>query len=186
MVRKIYGSVELVDLNFEGGARLTLIDGPLQLGWRHSGVTSDFIAEVMAMPFASKKESYNDVHHSISYLANELIENAVKFRLPAQIEIEACLSGSAFLLRVRNPIDGGTSEVFQRKLDQILDDDPGDLLIRQIEANALSDGSTSGLGLLTLLSDYGARMTWEFSPHETDRVMLTTTAAVAVPLTSNL
>jgi hypothetical protein len=60
MARKIYGSAELVDLNFEGGARLTLIDGPLQLGWRHSGVTSDFIAEVMAMPFASKKESYND------------------------------------------------------------------------------------------------------------------------------
>ncbi|WP_018900996.1 hypothetical protein [Rhizobium sp. 2MFCol3.1] len=186
MASKIYGSCDLVDVNFDGGARLTLIDGPLQLGWKHSGITSDFIAEVMAMPFASRKDSYNDVHHSISYLTNELIENAVKFRLPAEIKIEACLGDAEFLLRVRNPIDPETSSVFQRKLDQILDDNPGDLLIQQIEANALSDGSTSGLGLLTLLSDYGAKMTWEFCPHEMDSVMLTTTAAVAVPLTSNL
>ena len=186
MTSKIYGSVDLAAVSFEGGARLTLTDGPLQLGWKHSGATSDFIAEVMAMPYTSKKEYYIVVHHSIGYLTNELIENAVKFRLPSAIEIEACLAETEFLLRVRNPITTETSVVFQRKLDKILDSDPGDLLIQQIEANALSDSGDSGLGLLTLLSDYGAKLSWEFSESDMDSVMLTATAAVAVPLTSNL
>jgi hypothetical protein len=186
MARKIYGSPDLVNVNFERGARLTLTDGPLQLGWKHSGITSDFIAEVMAMPYSSAKEQYDAVHHSVGYLANELIENAVKFRLPSEIAIEACLSEAEFRFRVRNPIDAKTSALFQRKLAQILESDPSELLIQQIEANALSDSSGSGLGLLTLLSDYSAKITWEFNDYDINSIMLTTTAAVAVPLTSNL
>jgi hypothetical protein len=68
----------------------------------------------------------------------------------------------------------------------MLESDPGDLLIRQIEANALADSNASGLGLLTLLSDYGARMTWEFDDYGEGSVMLTTTAAVSVPMVSNM
>lgn len=38
-------------------------------------------------------------------------------------------------------------------------------LIQQLEANAADPQSTgSGLGLLTLISDYGARFAWIFSP----------------------
>jgi hypothetical protein len=186
MARRLYGSIDLAEINLQRGARLTLTDGPLELGWRHSGITSDFIAGVMAMPYASSKQHYTVVHHSIGYLANELIENAVKFRLPSSIEIEACLRQSEFLLRVRNPIAIDSSARFQRTLDHMLESDPGDLLIQQIEANALADSNASGLGLLTLLSDYGARITWEFDDHGEGSVMLTTTAAVSVPTVSNM
>lgn len=77
MARAVYGAEDLVDANLERGAQLVLSDGPLQIGWRHSGLTSDFIAEVMSMPYAVKKSDYAVVHHSIAYLTNELIENAV-------------------------------------------------------------------------------------------------------------
>jgi len=185
MASKFYGSTVLKDINLNRGARLLLTDGPLRLGWRHSGITSDFIAEVMSMPYVSAKDQYTLVHHSIGYLTNELIENAVKFRLPAAVEIEASLEATYFFLRVRNPIDAETSLVFQRKLDDMLDGDPSELLILQIEANALSQSSGSGLGILTLLSDYGARIMWEFDDDDENGVMLTTTAAVAVPVASN-
>ena len=39
--------------------------------------------------------------------------------------------------------------------------DPGDLLIQRIEANAAGTGSGSGLGILTLMNDYGVRLTWD-------------------------
>ncbi|MDS7594188.1 slr1658 superfamily regulator [Agrobacterium tumefaciens] len=186
MARVLYGAEELIDANLEQGARLILCDGPLQIGWRHSGLTSDFIAEVMSMPYAFAKNDYAVVHHSIAYLTNELIENAVKFRLPSEIVIEACLAATTVLIRVKNAVDAETSVLFQHKLRQILDRDPGELLIQQIEANALSDDNASGLGLLTLLSDYGARMAWEFDDVDERSVILTTTAEISIPIASNM
>lgn len=89
------------------------------------------------------------------------------------------------VVRVKNAVDAETSAAFQRKLRTILDRDPGELLIQQIEENAISDGNGSGLGLLTLLSDYGARMAWEFNDIDDSSVILTTTAAISIPMASN-
>ncbi|WJH38731.1 hypothetical protein N7E02_05050 (plasmid) [Aliirhizobium terrae] len=51
---------------------------------------------------------------------------------------------------------------FQNLLTDILSADPGELLIQQIEANAVFNASGSGLGILALLADYGAELAWEF------------------------
>ena len=185
MSKNVIGVYDLTEASFSTGACLTLIDGPLELGWRHSGLTSDFLAEAMAMRFAGSKALHTNIRHNIGYLSNELIENAVKFRQPGKITIEACVADDVFLMRVRNKINTETSGRFQEILTNMLSVDPGELLIRQIEANAVSDTGSSGLGLLTLLADYDARMSWEFEPSGEDRVKLTTTASLALPLSSN-
>jgi hypothetical protein len=185
MAKTVLGTNELTEVSFASGAALTLSDGPLDLGWRHSGLTSDFLAETMALPFTGTRTVYTDVHHSIGYLSNELIENAVKFRQPGDIVIEACLMANAFLMRVHNEIDPVASIRFQHLLTGMLSVDPGELLIRQIEANAASDSSGSGLGILTLLADYDIRLAWEFEDAEDQRVKLTTTASLPIPLSSN-
>lgn len=185
MSRNVLGVYNLTEASFSQGARLTLVDGPLELGWRHSGLTSDFIAEAMALPFFGSRALHTNIRHNIGYLSNELIENAVKFRQPGKIVIEACVVDGTFLMRVRNKINAETSGKFQEILINMLSVDPGELLIRQIEANAVSDTGGSGLGLLTLLADYDARMSWEFETSNDDRVRLTTTASLALPLTSN-
>ncbi len=184
MSKTILGMSDLTEARFSSGACLTLSDGPLELGWRHSGLTSDFIAETMAMSFAASKTRHANIHHSIGYLSNELIENAVKFRQPGKIIIESCVAVDVFLIRVCNEIDMETSVRFQHLLAKMLAADPVELLIRQIEANAASNASGSGLGLLTLLADYDARMAWEFETSGEDRVKLTTTASLALPVTS--
>lgn len=183
MSKNVLGIYDLTQAIFSSGVCLTLSDGPLELEWRHSGLTSDFIAEAMALPFAASKTRHADIHHSIEYLSNELIENAVKFRLPGKIILEADVTADIFLMRICNEIDVETSLRFQDILTEILAADPGELLIRQIEANAASDAGVSGLGLLTLLADYDARMAWEFEASGEDRVRLTTTASLALPLT---
>lgn len=184
MSKTVLGIYDLTQASFSSSICLTLSDGPLELGWRHSGLTSDFIAETMALRFAASKTLHADIHHGIEYLSNELIENAVKFRLPGEIIIEACVKAEVFLMRVRNEIDAATSLRFRDILMVMLAADPGELLIRQIEANAASDTRASGLGLLTLLADYQARMAWEFENSGENRVRLTTTASLALPVTS--
>lgn len=185
MTPTVYGIESLAGISLDAGTRLTLKDGPLQLGWKHSGMTSDFIAEVMALPYSRSSKDYLHAHHDIGYLSNELIENAVKFRQPGEILIEASISNGTFLIRVKNTIDGATSSRFQQLLHRLQSKDPGELLLEQIETNAISAASGSGLGLLTLLSDYDAKMAWAFEDND-ERVILTTTAAVAMPPSSNL
>ena len=185
MAPMIYGTESLVGMSLNLGTRLTLRDGPLHLSWKHSGVTSDFIADMMALPYATSKSSHTQVHQDIGYLSNELIENAIKFRQPGEIVVEAGTSHERFFMRVRNAIDRETSSRFRDLLHRIASRDPRELLLEQIETNAMSDTSGSGLGLLTLLSDYNAKMAWEFDDYHGEYMLLTTTAAVAIPPSSN-
>jgi hypothetical protein len=182
MSRTVLGAAGLPEANISPGACLTLMHGPLEFGWRLSGVTSDFLAEAMALPYTGSKTRHANIHHSIEYLSNELIENALKFREPSDVFIEACVAADTFLMRVRNQIGPETSARFQHLLADILSEDPGERLIRQIEENAASDASGSGLGILTLLADYGARLAWEFEASDDRRVQLTTTASINIPL----
>ncbi|MGO7457856.1 hypothetical protein ACCS81_38980, partial [Rhizobium ruizarguesonis] len=58
--------------------------------------------------------------HDIGYLRNELIENAVKFRQPGEILIEAGIFDGTFLIRVvKKTVDGVTSSRFQKLLHRL-------------------------------------------------------------------
>jgi len=183
----LFGTSELAIGTMEGVSRVRLFDGPLDLSWRHCATTSDFIADLFALRFRSSRNDYIEVRHSIGYLVNELIENAVKFRAPGDIVIEASMDSECFRLKVSNDVDGKNASEFRDLLADITVGDPRDLLIQRIEANAASpDVSRSGLGLLTLMSDYGARLAWIFSSaDESDRICLETYASIPISQTHN-
>jgi hypothetical protein len=165
-MQDVFGETTLTVSDRAFGQRLLLAEGPLELDWQHCSVTSEFLGDLFAMRAARDGLDDNDVRHSIGYLANELLENAVKFRHPGDIAIDARLEGRRFALRVTNLVSPETAIRFKALLAEITSRDPGELLIEKIEANAENpDTSGSGLGLLTLLSDYGARLGWRF---ETD------------------
>jgi hypothetical protein len=146
------------------GHRLRLADGPLDVQWHHCTITAEFLGDLYALRCAATGLDAHDARHSIGYLANELMENAVKFRTPGDILVQSSLQGARFEIRVINLIDEATSARFQPLLGELTSRDPGELLIERIEANA-EDASSggSGLGLLTLMNDYGARLGWTFS-----------------------
>ena len=154
------------------------------LKWAHCSATADFLADFYAgVQQENRSEAQTkELRHGIGYLANELVENVVKFRTVGDVEIEAGLEAGDFLLRISHWISPETSARFQALLSDVTAGDPGDLLIQRIEANA-AGGSGSGLGLLTLMSDYGVRMTWNFQPAETGdhRVHLETLARLPLP-----
>ena len=166
-------------------SRVRLFDGPLDIRWHHCATTSDFIADLFSLPFHASRNDYREVRHNIGYLVNELIENAVKFREPGEIMVEASMDAENFKVKVSNVVADATAATFQELLSEITIGDPGDLLISRIEANAADpDDSGSGLGLLTLMSDYGVRLAWIFSPvDQGNRVHLETFATIPISQT---
>ena len=180
-----FGDSSAAPEHFGEAVRLVFRTEHFQLKWSHCSATADYLSEFYAHILAPGRTTaqVKEVNHGIAYLVNELVENAVKFRASGDVEIEAGLSDTHFLLRIRNAISSETSKRFQSLLSVITVGDPGDLLIQRIEANAEGNGDGSGLGLLTLMSDYNARLSWSFQPAEGDdgRVLLETIARLTIP-----
>ena len=159
-------SFGLTDFRNGAGAfatRVRLAEGPLGLAWHHCAATADFLGDFFALHRGTSQQTYAETRHSIGYLINELLENAVKFRELGDIVVESTLDGDRFEVRIVNSISLETARRFQALLAELTARDPGELLIARIEANAADPAASgSGLGLLTLMNDYGARLGWIF------------------------
>ena len=160
--------------------RIVISDGPLGVSWKHASETCEFLGDVFALQHAKGGADYNDARHSIIYLVNELLENAIKFRVPGSIRVDCSLKGGNFELTVSNDAAPEVAKRFQSLIEEITSRDPGELLIERIEAKAADESSSgSGLGLLTLMNDYGARLGWDFRSAGS-AVMLSTHAALTL------
>lgn len=157
---------------------VVLSEGPLAVSWQHASATCEFLGDVFARRHARAGQDYSEARHSIIYLVNELLENAIKFHSPGDIELRCSLEEGKFELMVRNQASHDVASRFQSLLSEVTARDPGELLIERIEANAADQGSSaSGLGLLTLMNDYGARLGWNFHDAPADGTVVLCTHA---------
>lgn len=162
-MKSVYGETTRLNGPAAFGNALTLSEGPLDLTWHHASTTSEFLGDFYAIRSSALSLDANETRHSIGYLVNELLENAVKFRHPGDISVETSVEDARFEIKVSNLVNRETAERFSALLEEVTARDPGELLIERIEANAEdATSSASGLGLLTLMSDYGAKLGWEF------------------------
>lgn len=163
-MKKQFGAPFPPDSTTDTFLRVQLFDGPLEMNWAHCGATAEFLGDFNAVLASAQKLDANDARHSIGYLSNELMENAVKFRAGGDVSLSTSIDGNKFTFRLTNDTAPETAARFETLLNELTSRDPGDLLIEKIEANALDpDSSGSGLGILTLMNDYGARIGWTFS-----------------------
>ena len=167
--------------------RFSPISLPLQQRWRHNGLSADFLAEYWASFFpagdAVMQARRLEVKGAISYIANELLENVMKFSyLPVNyaVTLELCLHTDVFRFYTCNAIAPHAVGEFQERIRTLLTQDVADLYIQQVEDNAL-DGAGSHLGLLTMLYDYGATLAWRFKfTNQPDLVVLTTMVCLRI------
>ena len=138
--------------------------------WRNNSLSADFLASYWGTFFplypGESKHHRAEVQDTVSYIANELLENAIKFSYePAGIPIRIGIYLSNAILRfyVTNSLNSETVAGFQNYLQKLLSEEPGELYIRQLEHNAGDEsGTESRLGFLTLLNDYEAQLGWKF------------------------
>lgn len=173
------GSDEYLVIGFSPGSI------PLKQRWRNNGLSADFLAEYLATFFSSsddatvKGEKTIEIKSAVSYVANELLENAMKFNdesshQPISIKLE--MHSDRLLFFVRNSLKTQAIDKFQTYIHELTTCDRQDLYIRQLESNVENENSGSGLGLLTIMNDYMAKVGWKFEslPKHPETIIVTT------------
>jgi len=164
---------------------------PLRQRWRNTGLSADFLAEYWATFFpksdALSENHQQEVRGAIRYVANELLENLMKFSYePAgyPVGLALYLYQDQFRFYASNAIDPDAVEPFQARIQALLTEDIDALYMQQLEENVAPEGPTkSNLGLLTIAHDYDARLAWKFVTvaHEgVDVTVVTTMVALGV------
>jgi hypothetical protein len=147
---------------------------PLKERWKNNGLSADFLADYFANFFPgdetpTQTSTRSEIKSTINYIANELLENALKFNYETDynISIRLELLSDRIIFILSNSIDPATIEPFQKYLQYLIEADPQEEYFRKLEENALAEeGAASGLGFLTMLNDYGARLGWRFDTTE--------------------
>ncbi|MDJ1184086.1 DUF6272 family protein [Roseofilum casamattae] len=163
---------------------------PLKQRWRNNGLSADFLADYLTTFFPAKdyktEQQQAEIKSAVSYISNELLENAMKFNdesvdLPISIRLQIRMDEIIFT--TSNSIPRKNIKPFQEFLNKIAQSDPQTLYIEQLENSAQDDSNVhSGLGLLTMLSDYAAKLGWKFETVPDYPGVVKVTTMVQLPL----
>jgi hypothetical protein len=167
---------------------------PIKQRWRNNRLSAHFVADYLSsfLPVdeddASGEKRIKQSKGAVSYIANELLENAIKFtddtssykvkfgiHFIEEVEVTAVIFAS-------NCAKSEAANKLQAFIKELLSSDPNDLYLEQIEKNAETESETSGLGLLTMINDYSAKIGWRFEtmPNSLDTILVTTVAQITV------
>ncbi len=164
---------------------------PLQQRWRNNGLSADFLADYLSTFFpgedVASAERQTQMKDAVGYIANELLENCMKYSYASAqhlVSIEMFLAPEAITLYTSNGIAPASIGPFQAFIRRLLSEDIDVLYTEQLERNAEGhdDGGASGMGYLTMLSDYGVKVAWQFSDPSQDGGEVAVKTMVRMPL----
>lgn len=145
---------------------------PLKQCWRNNGLSADFLADYVTTFFpvddatVDSLSRQSEIKGAVAYIANELLENAMKFNDNATqfpISLSLQLYNDKIVIVITNAISPTDVLKFQQFIEKLQSEDPQELYIHQLENNAAAENSEhSGLGLLMMINDYMATIGWKF------------------------
>jgi hypothetical protein len=168
------------------------LSAPLRSRWRNNGLSADFLGDYVTtfLPtedgVAPHRGHQNEIKHAVTYIANELLENAMKYHEhdePVAIAIHLELTSEHITISSQNGTTDEQAGSYKLFIDYLSQGEAGDLLVNHLEESAKrGEPSPSCLGLLTMISDYGAELGWRFETHEhpSNKVTVTTSAVLSL------
>ena len=161
---------------------------PIRKRWRNNGLSADYLANYLATFFPIKVDEPDgidklaEMKSAVSYIANELLENSMKYSDKTAlypITLHTQLDSDKIRLFVDNSILPAQAENFKTFIHELINSDPDELFISKLEENAESENtSSSGLGFLTMINDYSAKLGWKFDTVGQDSPVMTVTTMV--------
>jgi hypothetical protein len=168
---------------------------PLKKRWRSNRISANFMADYFSnfLPVdendPAQKRRIKESKGAVSYVANELLENAIKFNNQAtnfKIKFGIYFIEEADLTAVlfaTNSVSAEGLDKFQKFIKELLCSDPEKLYVQQIEKSTEEENSgASGLGFLTMINDYSVKIGWKFEIVQKDPKMIAVTTMVLVPV----
>ncbi|TVQ08029.1 MAG: ATP-binding protein [Leptolyngbya sp. DLM2.Bin27] len=167
---------------------LTIVFSPSSLSlrerWRTNRLSANFLADYFSTFFpgegqpAGMSDPKSELMGVITFIANELLENAMKYSDATATEavmLTLQLYPDRLVFLTKNQVNAAVEVQLLSFIKTLLVSDPAELYIQQIEQQADADGSTcSGLGILTIVNDYMARVGWLFETVEGVGAVVTT------------
>jgi len=159
--------IESLTLRFSPGSL------PIKQRWRNNGLSADFLADYVSTFFPRIEEDQasearrREIAGAVKYIANELLENAMKYSLdptPQPISIQLQLDHERIAFWASNAADAVQADRLRAFVARLMSGDPDELYLEQIQSGAETGSEGSGLGFLTMINDYGARLAWRFVP----------------------
>lgn len=175
---------------------LTLIFSPstdsLTEHWVKNGLSADFLATYFAALFEEisldkeKIDKQNEIKSAVSYIANELLENAMKYHdktLPYKISVMLQQHSDRVVFIASNSIRPEVAQKFQNFIKELLANDPSELDLTKLEKNAFDENIiASQLGYLTMINDYVVKVGWKFETLQNNPAVITVTVKVQLAL----
>lgn len=165
---------------------------PLKQRWRNNGLSADFLADYLVTFFPGSEdnpgsiERQKEIKGAVSYVANELLENAMKFndeKIDYPISIRLQLKSDYVVFMITNSIPRERIAGFQDYIRELTTSDPGELYIQKIENHVEEENTTSsGLGLLTMVLDYMATLGWKFEQVNNEPTIMAVTTMVKISI----
>lgn len=173
---------------------------PLKQQWRNNGLSANFMADFLLTFFPSNSDAINtdeqksEIQGIICYVANELLENAMKFtddhvQQPISITLYLLNDSPGERLRQRlvflstNSTSNRSKQKLQKFIQKLTLSNPSQLYAEQLEKSALDESNSSaGLGILTMMNDYLAKVGWKLEepPEDSEIVSVTTMVQLAI------
>lgn len=164
---------------------------PPRKRWENNGRSADFIADFLmtCLPDTTdvvEQKRQSEIKDAVSYIANELLENAMKYSDKTHTtctRINLYFSFDKILFLITNGVHTESINFFKLRIQELLNSNPHELYIERLEQSAESEGVTSGLGLLTMLTDYAAKLGWKFeSSLKEQKPLVTVTTMVQLEI----
>jgi len=157
--------------------KIILYPSDLVSYWSRCGLTADFGASFYSFCFPNNK----NIRNSLSFILNEIVENAVKYSKQKKSPIKICLYKEIndLVFEVQNYISPGQQSFFDQYIRHLQDmPDLEEEYLKTIEKNA-EHNEKSSLGLLTILNDFKLSMGFNFLP-STDKYGLSVLVQVKI------
>ncbi len=174
----------------KGRCRLILSfqSGTLNLDelWENSALSAKYLSTFWGNFFPeehSGKTLRRQVTDKVLYACGELLGNAVKFSYSPEYLLEICLFLYHDELRiyVSNSVRPDEIKKFEAFVRRIVTEDTLMLFLEQMEQNAAEeDSGQSGIGILTMINDYGLKLSWKFETDESGVITVTTLARLPI------
>ena len=149
--------------------------------WQAVGEVADFMADYLAAQQPGDARAVRQLRDSASFVINELLENAVKYSRNGTIRGSGSADDETWTFLISHDSSGETADGLVQFLDRLAASTPEELMIEQVERNAeLGSDSGSGLGIVSILADYGATMAWKIEAVGDGRWMISTLARLPV------
>ncbi|AFZ26170.1 hypothetical protein Cylst_4060 [Cylindrospermum stagnale PCC 7417] len=161
---------------------------PIKQRWKNNRLSAHFVADYFAnfLPVdendPSRERRIKESKGAVSYVANELLENAIKYndensnyKVKFGVHFVENIDDIIAVIFATNSVKSGDVDKLKAFIEELLSSDPNDMYISQVEKSVEEDTEASGLGLLTMINDYGAKLGWSIDLIEGDSPVMTVT-----------